>query len=158
MIVIKDVSRTNSLWDLGSWAVKCIFLRQLWDCQEDAVTMTVTINNLQKGCDWVFFFLHIFVVAISTVKNINSSSVSKNKKEGKKKTQVGKKQETKTPLIYVRWMDSIIKWLWIFFFLCMLAWIFHKRCIWKVHQNKLFDFDNYYNNGCLRPPHLFENE
>lgn len=46
MIVIKDVSRTNSSWDLGSWAVRSIFLRQLWDCQEDAATMTVTINNL----------------------------------------------------------------------------------------------------------------
>lgn len=55
MIVIKDVSRTNSLWDLGSWAVKCIFLRQLCDCREDAVTMTVTINNLLKECDWVLY-------------------------------------------------------------------------------------------------------
>lgn len=149
MIVIKDVSRTNSLWDLGSWAVKCIFLRQLWDCQEDAVTMTVTINNLLKECDWVLYTVlswrfpkpRILIPAVWARR---------------KKTQVRGKQEKKIPLVYIYWMDSIIKWLWII--LCMLAWIFHKRCIWKVHQNKLFDFDNYYNNHSLRSLHLFENE
>lgn len=100
MIVIKDVSRTNSLWDLGSWAVKCIFLRQLWDCQEDAVTMTVTINNLLKECDrvlytvlsWRFPKPRIFIPAVWARER---------KKRKKKKAQARLKQETKIPLIHM---------------------------------------------------------
>lgn len=152
MIVIKDVSRTNSLWDLGSWAVKCIFLRQLWDCQEDAVTMTVTINNLLKECDWVLYtvlswrFLkpRTFIPAVW--------ARGRKKKDGPGEAEAGDKNTLDTHAIW----DSIIKWLWIIS--CTPAWIFHKECIWKVHQNKLFDSDNYYNNHSLLSPHLFENE
>lgn len=92
MIVIKDVSRTNSLWDLGSWAVKCIFLKQLWDCQEDAATMTVTINNLPKECDWVF----CIVLSRRFPKPGKNSAV---RARERRKGRARPKQETQIPLM-----------------------------------------------------------
>ena len=107
MIVIKDVSRTNSLWDLGSWAVKCIFLRQLRDCQEDAATMTVTINNLpEKKCDWVFC-TQFWSWPLPKAQNIHTNSVwasergSERERERENKAQARLKQETKIPLIHM---------------------------------------------------------
>lgn len=134
MSVIKDVSRTNSLWDLGSWAVKCIFLRQLWDCQEDAATMTVTINNLPKEM-WLSF-THEFCRGDFLKPRTFIPAVRREKA----KAETGDKHTPGTSAL----RDPVIKWLWIIS--CTPAWIFHKWCIWKVHQNKLFDFDNYYNN------------
>lgn len=103
MIVIKDVSRTNSLWDLGSWAVKCIFLRQLWDCQEDAVTMTVIINNLLKECDWVLYTVLSWRFPKPRTfipQQCVREREKKGKKEKKKDAQARLKRETKTPLIH----------------------------------------------------------
>lgn len=97
-------------------------------------------------------------MAFSKAQNIYTSSVSERDRDREREKKGPGKTETRdknTLDTYAVW-DSIIKWLWII--LCMLAWIFHKRCIWKVHQNKLFDFDNYYNNHTLLLPHLFENE
>lgn len=146
MIIIKDVSRTNSLWDLGSWAVKCIFCRQLWGCQEDAGTMTVTINNLPKECDWI-----LDIVLSWRFPKLWEWERERGKK-GPGKTET---RDKNTPDTYAIW-DSIIKWLWIVFW--TPSSIFHKRCIWKLHQNKLFDFDNYCNDHTLLSLHLFENE
>ena len=95
MIVIKDVSRTNSLWDLGSWAVKCIFLRQLWDCQEDAVTMTVIINNLLKECDWVL--CTVLSWPFPKPRTFIPAAWARGREKRKRKRP---RQETKTPLIH----------------------------------------------------------
>lgn len=119
MIVIKDVSRTNSLWDLGSWAVKCIFLRQLWDCQEDAATMTVTINNLLKGCDRGFYFIFFLFFCTFVVGKIIFIPVFVCKMKIDKETQVRDKNTLDISTL------SIIKRLWIIFFLCKTSWIFH---------------------------------
>ena len=131
----------------------CVFPRRSWDCQEDAVTTTVTINNLLKEYD--MFCCGRFPRPIAFIPR-----VCKEQKCNYLNTQE-RFNERKIPLIHI--CDFDIKLLWFFFFFFFFftqewALIFHKNLVLKVHQNKLFDFDNYQNNHTLLWLHLFENE